>query len=647
MKKKKIIIRIIVLIVVVMLVFTGVELIQNNKIVTLPSRPENGTLEGDFDQILLKVKTKEPLTEADYEELSNACAYIDGRYDCSDFRLQSLLRLLYESPEVFEEEQLEQIKKSLLGFKYWMDQPGEDSMCLWSENHQILFAASEYLVGALYPEDMFTNDGLTGEEHMEIARERIHIWLEQRWLYGFTEWYSNTYYVEDIAPLSNLIDFSEDEEITIKSQIIMDLLLYDLATQSYQGNFVSTSGRMYESGKKAGENNSMRGISESIWDYEVGEEQINLGLNFRYITNYEVPSVIKNIGYDHENVVIKASNGLDVSELEEERLVGQETNQIMMQWAMEAFTNPEVIQETMTYIHKNQMLSNEFLNDFRWIDLSILRWTKLLPIISKQLNMVTDGVAIQRANTYTYRTDDYMMATAQAYHPGGFGDQQHIWTATIDGEVSIFTTHPAKSFSEEGALSNSPSYWVGNGRNPYSVQDENINMTLYKIGTQKGFMEENLVQYTHAYFPENRMDQVVLEENYIFGRKGDTWIGMIGRYALTYVDENHEDLRQDGETTFWITELSSKEVESFEAFRNRIKNNEVTFEEDELILTYTSNETTYEMIYDQMFSINEEPVVLDYQRFDSKYSQTSRKPETITFTYEEETLFLDFYNQIR
>ncbi len=276
---------------------------------------------------------------------------------------------------------------------------------------------------------------------------------------------------------------------------------------------------MYESGKKAGENNSMREVSESIWDYEVGEESINLGLNFRYITKYEVPEVIKNIGYDHENIVIKASNGLDVSELEEEGLVGQETNQVMMQWAMEAFTNPEVIQETMTYIHKNQMLSNEFLNDFRWIDLSILRWTKLLPTISKQLNMVTDGVAIQRANTYTYRTDDYMMATAQAYHPGEFGDQQHIWTATIDGEVSIFTIHPAKPFSEKGALSNSPSYWVGNGRNPYSVQNENINMTLYKIGIQKGFMEDDLVQYTHAYFPENRMDQVVLDENYVFGRK--------------------------------------------------------------------------------------------------------------------------------
>ena len=94
-----------------------------------------------------------------------------------------------------------------------MDQPGQDSMCFWSENHQILFAASEYLAGQYYPDETFSNDGKKGTEHMAIARERIMIWLEQRWLYGFTEWYSSVYYVEDIAPLANLIEFADDDEI--------------------------------------------------------------------------------------------------------------------------------------------------------------------------------------------------------------------------------------------------------------------------------------------------------------------------------------------------------------------------------------------------------------------------------------------------
>ena len=66
-----------------------------------------------------------------------------------------------------------------------MDEPGEDSMCYWSENHQILFAASEYLMGQMFPDEVFTNSGITGAQHMEKARVRILDWLEMRWKYGF------------------------------------------------------------------------------------------------------------------------------------------------------------------------------------------------------------------------------------------------------------------------------------------------------------------------------------------------------------------------------------------------------------------------------------------------------------------------------
>ena len=60
---------------------------------------------------------------------------------------------------------------------------------------------------------LYENDGKTGAEHMELGKERLNIWLKQRYDYGFIEWYSNTYYVEDIGPLSNLIDFAGDEDI--------------------------------------------------------------------------------------------------------------------------------------------------------------------------------------------------------------------------------------------------------------------------------------------------------------------------------------------------------------------------------------------------------------------------------------------------
>ena len=36
------------------------------------------------------------------------------------------------------------------------------------------------------------------EEHMEKAAKRVEDWIELRYTYGFSEWYSNVYYVEDL-----------------------------------------------------------------------------------------------------------------------------------------------------------------------------------------------------------------------------------------------------------------------------------------------------------------------------------------------------------------------------------------------------------------------------------------------------------------
>ena len=41
-----------------------------------------------------------------------------------------------------------------------------------------------------------------------------------RWDHGYIEWYSNTYYKEDIGPLAVLVDLAADEEIQIAMQKI-------------------------------------------------------------------------------------------------------------------------------------------------------------------------------------------------------------------------------------------------------------------------------------------------------------------------------------------------------------------------------------------------------------------------------------------
>jgi hypothetical protein len=640
---------IIILVIVIILGAVGtwvyIDFSNNDKIKKLPARPEE-SISMNPDEVLWQLENG--IEVESWDGVIGACEYVDGRYDCSDFRLQPLLRIIYVHKDKVPEDVLSRIKSTFTGFKYWMDQPGEDSMCYWSENHQILFATSEYLAGKYYPDEIFTNDGKTGSEHLAIARDRILIWLEQRWLYGFTEWYSSVYYVEDIAPLANLIEFAEDEEIVAKATAIMDLLLYDVATQSYEGTFISTSGRAYERNRKSGdEGNSMKAVIQQEFGFPVDPEgRKGMDLCFLYMENYEVPEVIRLIANDNETTVIKASNGLDLDELAQRNLIGQDTNQIMMQWAMEAFTNPEIIANTVKYAAEYNMFSNEFLNDLKLVNIELLKKLNLLPFVSRVLNPVTNGVAIQRANTYTYRTPDYMLATAQAHHGGEFGDQQSPWVATLSNELSIFNSHPAKPLSDRGALSGSPGYWVGNGRMPYSVQDENINISIYRIPDKMGFMEKSLVDYTHAYFPASIMDEVIIEGRYAFGRYKNKYISFIAKSELKYLEGTDDDLIQQGKDNYWIFEISTdNEEESFQSFMDRIKANQVYYEGDTLI--YTSKGKNMEAEYNKGLKVNGVEVNLEYDRHDSIYADNQREQSTMKFEFGGKSLYIDFYNMFR
>ncbi len=648
---------------IILVGWVGFDLYQNSKIVRTHAKTEFArSLNLRENDVLTALEEGE---EVDVYELRDSLAYIDKRFDTSDFRLPSLIRILYAHEDKLPDDLKEEIKVSLTGFKYWMDQPGDDSMCYWSENHQLLFSTSEYLIGNYYSDVTFSNMNITGSEHSKQGKERVLIWLEQRFLYGFTEWYSSTYYVEDIAPLSVLVDFAPDEEVREKAKIVLDLLIYDLATQNYKGTFTTNSGRMYESAKMSGTRGSMKESISIIWpdynEYIMVEDFRGMEVNFKYIKNYEVPEVLINIGYDQqENHIYKASTGVNLSEYKDEDLLGLNDNQIMMQLNSEAFTNPEVINNTIKYIDKNEMFANEFLADFKMINLGVLKTFNLADNVSRLLEPMYDGTAIQRANTYMYRTPNYAMATAQAYHPGMYGDQHSLFSLTINNDVNIFTQHPASSLKEDGALGNSPNYWVGNGYHPHTVQHENVNLTIWElpdevnqIGELAG-MARKINDYTHAYFPMQYMDEVVIEGHYAFAKFEDTYVALIGKNDLYYNEIKHTDyekshnltenydLIQEGKSTYWITIAGTRdEYETFENFMSVVKNTEVTYENE--TLKYENLELTY--LGD--FKVGGEVMDLEYLRFENESSTTERKADVIEIEFGNQKLELDFKNAKR
>lgn len=660
---KKIILRtlaILLLVIIGMGGWVGYDLAQNEKIVRTDARDDySRKLKNDVHDVMIALEEGET---PDYSRLDDALAYIDGRYDCSDFRMVSLVRILYSHRDKLPEEVYGDIKETVLGFKYWMDQPGADSMCYWSENHQILFASQEYLLGHYFADETFTNMNISGQEHSAMGKERVLTWLEQRYLYGFTEWYSSTYYVEDIAPLAVLIDFAPDAEIREKATMILDLMIYDLATQNFKGTFTANSGRMYESAKMSGRHGSMKESISVIWpEFQryLGVERIGgMEANFKYIKNYEVPEVLVSIGRDQDRTnIYKGSNGINLSEYEEEGLIGMEDHQIMIQLASEAFTNPEVIDNTIKYIDKHDMFTNEFVHDFKLINLGLIKTFGLASNVSKILDPLYDGTAIQRANTYMYRTPDFAMSTAQAYHPGTYGDQHSLFSLNMNNDFNIFNQHPAASLKEGGALGGSPNYWVGNGYHPHTVQEENINLTVYvlpekvnPLGDLAG-MARKIEPYTHTYFPKQYFDETVVDGRYAFGKLEDVYVALIAKNDLTYkpiaftdYDKSKDltmdyDLIQEGLETYWITEVGTEEVNgSFEAFMDEIKGQTVVYDDKQLV--YRNLDLTFQ----GDFKVDGQVMDLEYDRFESEYANTERKADVISIEYAGQSLELDFYD---
>jgi hypothetical protein len=584
--------------------------------------------------------------KADESQIEGILSFIDERFDCSDFRMICILRSLCKYTTLISQPMLERMKRSVLGFKYWMDEPGIDSMCYWSENHQILFAACEYIAGQLYPAEVFTNSGMTGAQHLKKAEEKINRWLERRWQFGIIEWHSNTYYEEDIAPLSLLIDFCADESIVQKAAILMDLFMLDLALHIYKGLFCATSGRCYETQKQDPFKQDVRDIIEKAFGFGLVQGYSYNRLSTEFILNekYIVPQVIYNIAHCEDGFEVKTSMGLDLAEIKKnfDRMDIDDAGMFM--WAMEAFTNTKSVNLTIDIFRKWRLHTNEFLKNIKIIDIPLLRKLNLLPLIIKLLNPATQGIAIQRANTYTYKTKHWMLSTAQNHHPQEFGDQQHIWQATLEGGISVFTTHPAVAFFDDKARSSSPSYWVGNGINPHSAQHKNMSLSLYDLRTRKGFLERSRPELTHAYFPFEKFDQVIFDKpNIVIGQKGGAFIALISLSPLEKKDNC--ELIQKGMITGWAAILGDvEEYESLFAFAGYANRCKLELTGRKLRL---NAENVLEIEFKKGFGVDEKPVNTNYQRIESPFANVPRKPQTIDIDYKGAKLHLDFYNQVR
>jgi hypothetical protein len=579
--------------------------------------------------------------------IGSALDHIDERRDCADFVMHAILRLLHQFPDDprIPAPLWTRMRASVLGFKYWPDEPGIDSLCSWTENHQILFASAAFLAGGLFPRHAFESSGATGRELRARAGQRILRWLELRFRTGQSEWLSHVYYDEDMTALLSLVDFAEDEELARRAAILLDLFLLDLALHSHRGVFASSHGRSYERMKKWAREESTSDTSKLVFGTGSFARLENMSAPCLALsTGYRVPRVLWEVARaaERSSFEVRQRMGIRVEEGARWGLGYRDLEDGMVWLSMEAYTHPLTFTLFTRLLDAYNWWENEFFRPFT-LSRSLLerlrRW-RLLPLVARILERDITRNLRPEVNVTTYRTPEYMLSSAQDWRPGFGGDQQHLWQATLGPDAVCFTTHPGPRSAR------SPSHWTGSASLPRVAQFRNVLICLYRIDRHRpALYVRNKNGYTHAWLPRDRFDEVREQRGWIFARRGQAYLALRSRSPGRWQSEPGEDAGREwvapGWDAAWICELGSRaEHGSFRVFVERVAGAPLDFGNRQVVYTSPS-QGRLELGWSGPFMREGQPVRLGgYPRYACPWVQAAFGGERITVRCGQATLDL-------
>jgi len=620
--------------------------------------PGRGGRGGLFAQISRLESGSGPIDEG---SIRDALSHVDARNDCADFTVCGLLRILlqYADSPLLSPDLSEAISRTLIGFKYWIDEPGEDDMmCFWSENHQIMFHSDEYLAGQLFSDHTFPNVGETGVWHQARARDRILRWIDLKSRVGFSEWDSNCYYDEDMAPLLNLADFAEDEEVARRATMILDVMFFDMAVDSFRGTYGTSHGRTYPGHVLSGRREATSGVQKIAWGLGCFNSPSNMtAVSLATSRRYRVPRAIELLAQDMpDELTNRERQSLRIEDAAELGIRFDDPDTAVLVWGAGKFANQRNVEATLGLA--DRFRSHRFGIVIRPYAEAVLGTYKELEAQGIPHDGDLDRTTLSQVNKVAYRTPDYQLSTAQDYRKGKPGFQQHIWQATLSPDAIVFTLHRGNADEERYK------YWVG--RFPRAVQHKNLLFALYDVPESPlpgpktvfppgaggnavpspGPSEEELLPHTVAAFPRSAFDEVCEASGWVMARKGAGYLALRSQQPAEWTPDGvlrGEGLVAQGRRNIWVCQLGREAVDgAFADWCQRIEEADLEF--GELSVRYGApgiGEARCE--WDGAFTVGGEEIQLHgYPRFDNPYGASAYGSGEYAVAFGDHRLKLDF-----
>ncbi|MBO6716430.1 MAG: hypothetical protein JJ913_00595 [Rhizobiaceae bacterium] len=220
--------------------------------------------ESDTVRALARLATGRRGTETD-AMISGALPAIEDCHDCADFILVPLLWCRHRFGNDISQEVRERIDAAVLGYRYWMDEPGNDVQWYFSENHALLFHTAAYLAGHMFPETRFVRSGRMGAEQSAAGRERVRAWLDHFEKWEMAEFNSAPYFPIDLKGLTTLFALAPDADIRDRAGAAINRLLEVVACSAQHGLLTGAQGRSYEHTLRAGRSLELSAVARMLW----------------------------------------------------------------------------------------------------------------------------------------------------------------------------------------------------------------------------------------------------------------------------------------------------------------------------------------------------------------------------------------------
>ncbi|WP_237155259.1 hypothetical protein [Oryzibacter oryziterrae] len=430
--------------------------------------------------------------------LTDTLAAINSREDCSDFVMVPLLWLWRAHAERLSPADADRTRSAILGYRYWVDEPGNDAMWFWSENHVLCFHVSQYLAGRFLPDETFSCSGRLGAEQSDLARVRLHRWFDAVEAHGFVEWNSAAYYPIDFIGLLAVAEWAEPD-LAGRATRLLDGLFRMIALHTLGGVPAGSQGRAYDKELRAGPLTELAPFARVAF----GTGWLNNGVA-------ALPMFCA-------GAYVPPEDALAFADLEPGR-------------AVEA-----------RYV--------QGLDHF--------------------------------ARLVVYKTAAAQLSTVVDHGTGTRGHQQHVMDIRLVGHpmARLWVNHPGE---DDPFGTQRPSYWAGNGILPRAAQCLDVTLLVFDVAGAR-------VPWTHAYFGRDGLDEIRLQDGWLFVRSADGYGALHAANGLTEVTEGPmagRELRSPGMVNGWVAVVGDGRTPAdFDAFIREVSAATVTFDADRRRLT--------------------------------------------------------------